>query len=215
MLASVQLPPAGESGASDIRSKRQTASHTEPLGDDTAVDRTKRAVGWAHPHLPNQGSTNEWYTPASVFDALGLSFDLDPCAPPGGVPWLPAARHFSQADDGLKQQWDGRVWLNPPYGREVGAWLLRLAGHGWGIALVFARTDVRWWHATVPRASAVCFVEGRLTFVPGAGQSAPGNSGGPSALIAFGDDCADALRRSGLGIVYPACRGCQNTDAAA
>lgn len=159
---------------------------------------------WAHPHAPVEGATSEWYTPREVFDALGLMFDLDPCAPPGGVPWIPAARNFSIADDGLHQPWQGRVWLNPPYGKEAGRWVQKLAEHGHGIALVFARTDVRWWHAAVPSADAVCFVRGRLTFIAGAGQSAPGNSGGPSALIAWGEDCATALRDSGLGLTYMA-----------
>ena len=160
------------------------------------------SVGWAHPHLPNQGKTSEWYTPAHIVTALGLTFDLDPCAPVGGVPWIPARRSLSLADDGLTHPWEGRVWLNPPYGREAAAWVERLADHGDGVALVFARTDVRWWHRVVPRASEVCFIDGRLTVVAGAGQSAPGNSGGPSALIAFGKICGDAVRRSGLGLTY-------------
>ena len=163
---------------------------------------TAARVGWAHPHLPNEGKTSEWYTPPHVFEKLGLTYDLDPCSPPGGIPWIPARAHYTKADNGLHAPWWGRVWLNPPYGRETGDWVQRLADHGDGIALVFARTDVRWWHQAVPMASAVCFVEGRLTFVAGAGQSAPGNSGGPSALIAYGDECARALQRSGLGIVY-------------
>jgi hypothetical protein len=159
-------------------------------------------VGWAHPHLPNQGLSNEWWTPRHVFDALGLEFDLDPCAPPGGVPWIPAKHHYSIEDDGLGHEWFGRVWVNPPYGRETGVWMMKLAEHGHGIGLVFSRTDVAWWHAAVPSATAVCFVRGRLTFIPGSGQSAPGNSGGPSALVAYGDDCAEAVERSGLGLTY-------------
>ena len=54
----------------------------------------------------------------------------------------------------------------------------------------------------VASASAVCFIRGRLTFVAGAGQSAPGNSGAPSALVAYGDDCARAIEDSGLGLTY-------------
>jgi hypothetical protein len=61
---------------------------------------------------------------------------------------------------------------------------------------------VKWWHAAVPSATAVCFIRGRLTFIAGTGQSAPGNSGGPSALLAYGQDCADAVERSGLGLTY-------------
>jgi DNA N-6-adenine-methyltransferase (Dam) len=159
--------------------------------------------GGAHPHAPVEGRTDEWWTPPEVFEALGLKFNLDPCAPPAGEAlWLPVKRRYTREDDGLSLPWRGRVWLNPPYGREAGKWVQRLAEHGHGIALVFSRTDVRWWHAAVPSATAICFIRGRLTFIAGAGQSAPGNSGGPSALVAYGDDCAKAIAESGLGLTY-------------
>lgn len=159
--------------------------------------------GGAHPHSPNEGATDEWWTPPEVFEAIGLRFDLDPCAPPvKSCPWIPADRRYLRQMDGLSMPWHGRIWLNPPYGREAGKWVLKLAEHGDGIALVFSRTDVRWWHAAVPKATAVCFIRGRLTFIPGAGQSAPGNSGGPSALVAYGDTCAEAIANSGLGLTY-------------
>jgi hypothetical protein len=93
--------------------------------------------------------------------------------------------------------------MNPPYGKQTGAWVERLADHGWGVALVYARTDVRWWHRFVRDRADVLFIEKRLTFAAGAGQSAPGNSGGPSVLLAYGEDCSQALRRSGLGDFRP------------
>jgi DNA N-6-adenine-methyltransferase (Dam) len=162
-------------------------------------------MSWDHPHKPNEGATSEWWTPAQVFDAIGLWFDLDPCAPPWPeADWLPVENRFSLPEDGLSKPWTGLVWLNPPYGKETGVWVRRLAEHGHGIALVFARTDVAWWHDVLPRATAVCFVRGRVTFIAGAGQSAPGNSGGPSALIAFGEDCAASLERARLGLTYRA-----------
>jgi hypothetical protein len=156
-----------------------------------------------HPHSPNEGATCEWYTPPEVFEGIGLEFDLDPCAPPlPKADWIPAKRRYALPDEGLALPWDGRVWLNPPYGREAGGWVEKLAAHGNGIALVFSRTDVKWWHAAAPSATAVCFIRGRLTFIPGEGQSAPGNSGGPSALLAYGEACAEAIASYGKGLTY-------------
>lgn len=88
-----------------------------------------------------------------------------------------------------------RVWLNPPYGREITRWITRLAAHGNGIALVFARTDTRWWHEHIfGRASALLFLRGRVSFCRPDGreeQAAPA----PSVLISYGGECAAALRR--------------------
>ena len=53
-------------------------------------------------------TSDDYYTPAWVFDAMGLRFDLDPASPPGGVPWIPAARYFTMEDDGLAQEWTAR-----------------------------------------------------------------------------------------------------------
>jgi hypothetical protein len=151
----------------------------------------------------------EWYTPPEVFDALRISFDLDPAAPPGGLPWVPAEQSYSRADDGLSQPWHGRVWLNPPYGRETGPWLERLSAHGNGLALVFARTDTRWFHAACNRSTAICFIAGRLRFyrLDGPAASAPA----PSVLLAYGLPCAVALADADLGqtlvVPHPAMGG--------
>jgi len=157
-------------------------------------------------HQPVEGRSNEWYTPPHVFEALGIDFDLDPCAPAGRLPWVPAKRFYSIEDDGLTQPWEGRVWLNPPYGPHTAAWLRRLAAHGHGIGLVFARTDTAWFHDTIVAASAVCFVRGRLNFVPPeqrrASNGTTSNAGAPSLLVAYGDDCAEAIAQAGLGLTF-------------
>lgn len=152
-------------------------------------------------HEASKGRSVEWYTPPELFEALGLCFDLDPASPPGGVPWVPAARYFSVIEDGLNQAWHGRVWLNPPYGRGIGSWLARLADHGDGLALVFARTDTAWFHEAYRTATAVCFIKGRLQFVSGCGRPAS-NAGAPSMLMAFGVPCAMALTAARLGPVF-------------
>lgn len=153
-------------------------------------------------HTSARAKTCEWYTPPGIFNALGVTFDLDPCAPPGGLPWIPAARSLSVDDDGLTRSWSGRVWLNPPYGPETERWMRRLAAHGDGIALVFARTETVWWNATVSAADAVCFIAGRMTFVDASGQQGAYNAGAPSALVAYGQECAEAVARAGLGMTF-------------
>ena len=65
-------------------------------------------------HEPCIGATDDWYTPRDIFDALGLTFDLDPCSP-GPAHWVPARKIYTKEDDGLVQPWSGTVFMNPPF----------------------------------------------------------------------------------------------------
>jgi hypothetical protein len=138
----------------------------------------------------------EWYTPGWVFDALGLTFDLDPASPHDMETAVPAKTKYTVFNDGLKKPWAGRVWLNPPYGPDTGTWMNKMAQHGNGIALVFSRTDAAWCQEAMKSASAMLFVCGRVQFVPGReNQQKKGRCGAGTVLFAFGAECADALRR--------------------
>jgi hypothetical protein len=138
---------------------------------------------------------DEWLTPPRIIKALG-EFDLDPCATVT-PPWRTAAKHYTVVDDGLAQEWDGRVWCNPPYGLEAAEWLSKLADHGDGIALIFARTETKMFFDFVwGKASAVLFLYGRLHFHHINGDKAKANAGAPSVLVAYGQDNVTALRRS-------------------
>ena len=163
--------------------------------------------GFAHESTYNE--SKEWYTPRRIFDALGTQFDLDPCSPGHEiVPWIPAQFHHTIKDNGLCSKWFGNVFMNPPYGSDTPKWMERLVGHGSGIALVFARTDTKWFHAYAPKADAICFISGRIGFIPhdkaglyADGQwRSKGGCGAASMLIAFGLDNAEILFESGLGI---------------
>lgn len=98
--------------------------------------------------LPGMGShqsanakSDTWLTPRPILDALGL-FDLDPCSAPDPELWPTAAHHYTLPhQDGLRLPWFGRVWCNPPYGRLLNPFMHRMACHGQGTALIFARTD--------------------------------------------------------------------------
>ena len=229
-------------------------------------------------HESHNAETVEWYTPPSIFQAIGLNFDLDPCSPGKNVvQWVPARRCFTIVDDGLTQPWDvpvlmkldgqvcdhechrgaldaqlsvpapapknknlslfdalfepviepervrsnisldlvdgacsncsqcvpgvskARVWMNPPYGSETAAWMQKLAAHGDGIGLVFARTDTGWFVDSCTKATLICFISQRVRFVEGKTGVASGTPGAGSMLVAYGDVCAQAVLASKLG----------------
>ena len=131
---------------------------------------------------PNSGFTDDWWTPIEIVRSLG-DFNLDPC----GNKSHPTAHRIFQLpnQDGLTEPWNGRVWLNPPYA-QVGLWLMRLAAHGRGIALVMARTDTIWAQTYLPMADSVFFRKGRICFLKN-GTPATGNAGAPSMFLAFGE----------------------------
>jgi len=144
--------------------------------------------------------TDVWLTPPDMVRALG-KFDLDPCSAEV-MPWELATNRYTEADDGLAQDWVGRVFMNPPYGRKLPPFLAKLADHGDGIALVFARTETRAFFESVwPRADAIMFLKGRVKFYRPDGTQA-GTSGSPSCLIAYGRANAAALADSGLSGVF-------------
>lgn len=154
-------------------------------------------------HQSAAAATTTWLTPPDVLEALGgwTSFDLDPCAAPAPRPWSTARVMNALEDgDGLALDWDGRVWLNPPYtSAAIGRWLAKLAEHDRGTALIFARTETEAFHRTVwERAAGLLFLEGRLHFHDREGIRAPSNAGAPSVLCAYGQDDMDRLAACSL-----------------
>lgn len=141
--------------------------------------------------------SDTWLTPPHILEPLG-PFDLDPCTP-DAMPWQTARVRYTKADDGLAQDWAGRVWLNPPYGRQIGRWLERMADHDHGTALLFARTETEAFHRWIwQRASALLFLEGRLHFCLSDGTPAKMNAGAPSVLVSYGIEDADVLAECGI-----------------
>ncbi len=139
------------------------------------------------------------YTPPLIFEALDLEFDLDPAAPPGGVPWIPANKIYTEADNGLLQPWEGLVWLNPPYSAPA-PWIERLHNHGQGVALLPADTATAWFYRWVTTADALCFIRHRLRFIrEDRGLETSGRF--PSVLVGYGTKAAAAVADCQLGWV--------------
>lgn len=151
-------------------------------------------------HQSARMKNDEWLTPPEIIQVLG-DFDLDPCAPIIR-PWDTAREHYTIEHDGLAKEWRGRIWCNPPFGRQAVKWLRRMVDHGNGIALVPARTETAMFYECVwSAADAVLFIKGRPHFHLVDGTRAPFNSGAPICLIAYGERNAESLIHSKLGAV--------------
>jgi len=176
----------------------------------TKGERRRKGMKKGFTHESAHNESKEWYTPQFIFDALGIEFDLDPCSPGKEiVPWIPARHHLTIEEDGLTAVWEGNVFMNPPYGTDTPKWFKKLAEHGNGIGLVFARTDTQWFQNFVPLADGICFIRGRVSFISAkyAGVYARGHifvprggCGAASMLIAFGEQNNEALRKANLGL---------------
>lgn len=137
----------------------------------------------------HRGETDTWLTPPWIHQALGR-FDFDPCGHP--LSETAEQRIFFPEEDGLKITWEGRVWLNPPYGPKTKLFLNKLSAHGSGTALVLARTDTRWLQNHLRIAKAILFIYGRIKFLNSKFEETNGCQV-PSLLLAYGKDDADIL----------------------
>jgi hypothetical protein len=137
----------------------------------------------------------EWYTPPYIIQALGR-FDLDPCC--ADKKFLKTADTI-YSKDGLEKEWYGRVWLNPPYGKYIGSWIQKLANHGNGICLIFARTETKFFHRFIwNSASGIFFFYGRLHFYDSNGIRAKANAGAPSCLVSYNQFNNNVLKKCSL-----------------
>jgi len=154
----------------------------------------------------NTHKSAEWYTPAWIFEELGLEFDLDPASPHDFDSLVPAKTKYTVFDDGLSKPWFGCVWLNPPYGKSTPFWIRRMIGHNNGIALVFSRTDAAWCQEAMQACRSMLFLSGRIAFIPGIeNQHKKGRSAAGTVIFAFGDRCGNALKNMSDRGVYIDC----------
>lgn len=109
--------------------------------------------------------TPEWATPQDLFDELNkeFNFTLDPCATKENAK---CKKYYTKEDDGLSKDWYGEtVFMNPPYGREIGKWVKKAALSATTVVcLLPARTDTKWFHLYINNVAEIRFIKGRLKF---------------------------------------------------
>lgn len=160
------------------------------------------------PHVGNNSGDNEWYTPERYIEPyrkLVGRIDLDPASCKEANAVVKAAKFFSIDDDGLRKQWKGAVWLNPPYGSgAVEPFCVKLlneldSGRCTSAAmLVNNATETQWFQMSLAQCNAVCFLSSRIQFWKPEGKHNSPLQG--QALLYFGcqpDEFCDAYRDLG------------------
>lgn len=111
------------------------------------------------------GESDEWYTPAYIFEALGERFDLDVASPGLHLTHVPAEQ--AHTSNSLEKPWKGFVWMNPPFGPRNGIipWRDKFIEHGHGLALAPARTSAPWWQAWARSAEWFILVAPKVKFI--------------------------------------------------
>lgn len=139
--------------------------------------------------------SNEWNTPQDLFNTLDdiFGFSLDPCSTRESAKCL---KYFTEKDNGLTKSWEGEtVFMNPPYGREIGKWMKKAYDESRKegtvvVCLIPSRTDTKYWHDYAMKAESIYFVKGRLKFgrSPQESHTSKGAPAPfPSAIVVFGE----------------------------
>lgn len=155
-------------------------------------------------HWETVGQSDEWYTPKYIFDSLRCRFDLDPANAAENGAHVPSFERY--ASEGLEREWNGFVWLNPPFGKRNGLvpWIRKFINHGNGIILVPDRTSAPWFHLLASHSDMVLFVAGKIKFERPDGSCGKSPSTG-TALFAIGPRGQSGLvnaRKHGLGLIF-------------
>jgi len=144
--------------------------------------------------LDNVLDSDDWYTPAWIFDGLGLTFDLDVASPDDrGSSAVPARHFYTVADDGLLSPWFGTVWCNPPYSAPT-LWCRKWAQHEAGCILIRADLSTSGPFAAYSAAHALYVPAKRLQFVSGTGAKS-GAVNFSTVLLGRGPQVVTAMQR--------------------
>lgn len=133
-------------------------------------------------------ATNEWATPPELFARLDAAyhFTLDPCCTQGT---RLCRKYYTKQDDGLAQDWSKDVvFMNPPYGREIGKWMKKAYDESRRgatvVCLIPARVDTRWYYDYCIKSSEIIFITGRIKFMEN-GITLKSSAPFPSCIVVF------------------------------
>ena len=147
---------------------------TKPDFKNPLQQKAKENIVKSKPYVTNNSNNDEWYTPEEYIEMARevlQHIDLDPASCAYANKTIKADRYFSIDDDGLQHTWNGKIWMNPPYGSKLIKEFAKKFvveyrdGHiQEGIVLVNNSTDSKWFRGLAKEASAIVFVTGRINF---------------------------------------------------
>lgn len=156
------------------------------------------------PHVANNSGNNEWYTPADYIEAarevMG-GIDVDPASNDIAQETVKAKIYYTAETNGLDKQWNGNVWMNPPYasdliGRFVDKLIQELPNIKQAIVLVNNATETEWFNKMIVKAKAVCFPRSRVKFYMPDGKTGAPLQG--QAVLYFGENPGKFIDKFGV-----------------
>jgi phage N-6-adenine-methyltransferase len=187
-------------GVTKTQSSRWQRLASLPKEEQEAkIERTKQKVSAALD--PDTVRGTEWtgeferYTPPEYIDAVRKvlgEIDLDPASNKQAQKWITAKKFFSANENGLKQEWHGRVFLNPPYHRTlmpdfIDKLVAELDSGRVTAAVLLTNncTDTDWFVTAVRACNGVCFTRGRIAFLRPEGDTVVAMGSPPQGQIFF------------------------------
>lgn len=197
--ALIELTQSSPKDAKEIlkTGKIEVGGEEAPISEVSAREIKGKAFELSLAHVGHNSGNEQWYTPDEYLDAARTvlaAFDLDPASSDVAQKRVKAKKYFTIHDDGLNQEWRGRVWLNPPYSDGVvDQFMDKLCGAlergevEAAITLTNNCTETKWFQRASALAKSVCFPSSRIKFLNPAGEPVGAPLQG-QALLYFGKD---------------------------